>query len=266
MKDAILCYSEKEFRRYFEEHLNDFGFEEIILSQKTCPDYVLKMKGGRVVKVEAELFSINFKYHQHDAKKVDYIICCYSSEKSLMGVPIIAANPLWVLEETTTRQNGSCKKCTLRPDEKEMLEFIVAHPTTTFAEISRNPEWSGNYCLFHWVSPSKTKGALRGYPKTTSLLSCATRSAVEHMRKYCHFLIAAGLSNKACETIDALLRKRLIYLSPCDYLCYMIDGAIYDSRLWIPVAINVTEMARKKYKHILDPERLAHKMIESIGR
>jgi len=74
----IALQSEAEFRKWFEQNLLAFGVRKIILSQEPCPDYVLQMQDGRIVRVEAELFAVNFRYHRHDPRKVDFILAAYS--------------------------------------------------------------------------------------------------------------------------------------------------------------------------------------------
>ena len=39
--------TEWEFREWFEDNLDRFGFERVILSQEPCPDYVVKATSGR---------------------------------------------------------------------------------------------------------------------------------------------------------------------------------------------------------------------------
>jgi hypothetical protein len=81
MKEAIIFDKESDFRKWFEENKEKVGVKRIILSQDVCPDYVFEMKNGEVVKLEVELFAINFQYHRHDPDKADYILACYAKEK-----------------------------------------------------------------------------------------------------------------------------------------------------------------------------------------
>jgi hypothetical protein len=99
MREAAVFQTEAEFREWFERNLTRFGFARIILSQEPCPDYVLEKLDGTIVRAEAELFAINFRYHRHDPAKVDLIIACYAKEPELDGIPVIAANELWTEEE-----------------------------------------------------------------------------------------------------------------------------------------------------------------------
>src|SRR3990170_5367433 len=95
VREAAIFGTEKEFRKWFEKNLGRFGVKRIILSQEVCPDYVLEMTDGRVLRVEAELFAINFRYHRHDPAKVDLILACYAKAPELDSVPVVAANKLW---------------------------------------------------------------------------------------------------------------------------------------------------------------------------
>jgi hypothetical protein len=99
MREAAVFKTEAEFREWFERRLDRFGVTRIILSQEVCPDYVFEMSDGRVIRAEAELFAINFRYHGHDPRKADLIIACYSKTPEVDGVPVLAANELWS-EET----------------------------------------------------------------------------------------------------------------------------------------------------------------------
>src|SRR5437763_446581 len=95
VREAAVFKNEAEFREWFERNLERFGVKRIVLSQQVCPDYVLEMNDGRVIRAEAELFAINFRYHGHDPQKADLIIACYAKEQEVDGVPILAANELW---------------------------------------------------------------------------------------------------------------------------------------------------------------------------
>ena len=99
VKEAVIHESEAEFRRWFEKNLGRFGISEIILSQEPCPDYVVKMNDGSTAKIEAELFAANFHKHGHDPKKADFILACYSKTTVVDGVPVIAVNKLWCLDD-----------------------------------------------------------------------------------------------------------------------------------------------------------------------
>src|SRR5260370_1159274 len=58
------------------------------------------MNDGSVAKIELELFAVNFRYHGHDPKTVDYIVACYSKSDEVEGVPVIAVNKLWCFDHT----------------------------------------------------------------------------------------------------------------------------------------------------------------------
>src|SRR5437870_678298 len=95
MREAAIFTNEAEFRAWFEGRLERFGVSRIILSQEVCPDYVLEMRDGSIIRAEAEPFAINFRYHGHDPRKVDLIIACYAKTRDVAGVPVLAANELW---------------------------------------------------------------------------------------------------------------------------------------------------------------------------
>ena len=42
-----------------------------------------------------ELFAINFRYHRHDPRKVDFILACFSKTQEVDGVRVVAINRLW---------------------------------------------------------------------------------------------------------------------------------------------------------------------------
>ena len=46
-KGTSLLRYQWEFREWFEDNLDRFGFERVILSQEPCPDYVVKATSGR---------------------------------------------------------------------------------------------------------------------------------------------------------------------------------------------------------------------------
>jgi hypothetical protein len=264
MEETSFFYTEKDFRKYFENNLDKFGVKEIIINQEVCPDYVLIMNGKRKpVKAEAELFDTQFKYdHRDQLGKVDIVLCCYGKSEKILGKPVIALHKLYELNNPSKEPRKKMGR--LSEDEWEMLEFIAGYRRVSFAEIISCENWSGEYCLSQMIPPKLAKGAFRGYPLKDNLFSMATREAIEHMRKYCHVLLADGLSKDACETFNKLRLRGLIALVPSNFLIYSIDGRLFDPRLWIATEIMVTEKALKRYKSRLDVFRLAHKMIEQI--
>jgi hypothetical protein len=75
--------------------LNDvFGLFEVVLSQEAFPDYVLRTKSGKVIRVEAELKSLHFKVHKHDIESCDLIICWEHNWKDC-PIPVLPIAHLW---------------------------------------------------------------------------------------------------------------------------------------------------------------------------
>lgn len=267
MEETGFFYSEREFREYFDKNFKKFGVKKIQLSHEACPDYVLIMENGEVINAEAELFAEQFKYdHKHQLDKVDVVLCCYAKSEKILGKPVIALHKYYELNDPKYKPKRKHLEEKLSNDEWEMLEFIAGYRRVTFAEITSCPKWAGDYCIFQIIPPKTAKGALRGYPKETTLIDMATRSSIEHMRKYCAVLLANGLSKKACVTFDKLRERGLISLVPSSFLTYSIEGRIYDSNRWIAMEVKVTEKALKKYPKELDVFRLLDKKIDSLNK
>jgi len=83
--------NEREFAKFFEKNLGVFGFEKILEKRpKGYPDYRLSDKNGAEIEVELELIAKNFRHHRHDPKKADLIVCVFSNENEILGVPVIS--------------------------------------------------------------------------------------------------------------------------------------------------------------------------------
>ena len=122
--DKPIYDTEWEFREWFEDNLDWFGFERVIFSQELCPDYVLKAKSGEELRVEAELFAANFVAHRHDPKKVDRIVACFAAEDEISGVPVLATNDLREYNPTPVRARKMSG--VLTPIERRVLSVVMA--------------------------------------------------------------------------------------------------------------------------------------------
>ena len=125
MTEAVYFHTEKEFRQWFDENYQKLGVKEIILSQEVCPDYVVKMEDGRILKIEAELFAVNFRYHRHDPSKADIILACYAKEQEVLGVPVMSINKLWLFEAEPLAHLPP--EGPLSDDELELLAAVRRH-------------------------------------------------------------------------------------------------------------------------------------------
>ena len=99
--DSVIPFrSESEFAEWFENNLNKFGFKRIIEHRiRSSPDYQVEDAKGNIREVELEINGLDFLRHKHDPSKTDLIICVFSSEKEVLGVPIL---PIVELSENTS--------------------------------------------------------------------------------------------------------------------------------------------------------------------
>ena len=153
--------SEAEFRQWFDKNLSRFGISEIILSQEVCPDYVVRMNDGSVKKVEAELFAVNFRYHGHDPQKVDLIVACYSKTDSLDGVPVLAANKFWPIEEMEEKEPAIPAEAPLSEIESEILGVIDFHGGVSIQALA-NDYFGGDQDLWKRIPPEMMSHVPRG--------------------------------------------------------------------------------------------------------
>lgn len=73
--------NEEEFRRWFEDNFELFGFDEIKEGRTgTAPDYTM-VKNGEEIKVGLETLSSNFSSRSYDPNRVDLVICLIEDEK-----------------------------------------------------------------------------------------------------------------------------------------------------------------------------------------
>lgn len=88
---SIPFESEREFNDWFKENLSKFGFKEVLKERKaSSPDLRLKDEEGKELEVEIELVGEDFARHGHDPKETDLIVCMYSDENEIEGVPVLS--------------------------------------------------------------------------------------------------------------------------------------------------------------------------------
>lgn len=231
MRDAAIFRTESEFRQWFEKNLNRFGVKKIILSQEACPDYVLEMDDGRILRVEAELFEVNFRYHKHDPAKVDLILACYAKGPTLDGIPVVAANNLWCEEADFIEP--------LSPEgplsETEALILAIARGSggKDISALATSDRLSGDQYLFMRLPPDFKQSIPRGRI-VDSIMNVITPEAKEFMKKYHHVLIGAGLSTQACDALSTLRRRGLIKYYPMEIAAALFDGVFVKHPGWVP--------------------------------
>lgn len=210
MKEAVLFYTERDFREWFEANLDKIGVKRIILSQEPCPDYVVEMENGEIAKIEAELFAINFKYHKHDPAKADYILACYAKETEVLGVPVIALNKLWIFEPESIVPLPA--EGPLSRDEIDMLISINFSGSKEISSLG-NGNFAGDENIFMRVSPELISSIPRG-KIGDSIFNIITDESKKYIKKYQHILIGSGLSISACNAIESLgdFRERSYYV------------------------------------------------------
>ena len=244
MREATVFTSEKEFRSWFEKNLSRFGIKEIFLSQETCPDYVVIMEDGRYVKVEAELFAINFKYHHHDPSKVDYILACYSKTDEVEGIPVKAEHRLWCFDPDPLELLPPEDK--LNEDEASLLSAIYQSGGISLSALSEG-SLGGDQQIWVRVSPEKIAVIPRG-KIGDSVLNILTQSAKKWVRKYHHLLIGAGISENGCRLLESLTRRQLIGHRPINFMAAAYDGVIVKHPAWFPVEIYTRPEAKRYHK------------------
>jgi hypothetical protein len=244
MKDAALFTNEADFRRWFEQNLSRFGIREIVLSQEVCPDYVVIMEDGRVAKVEAELFAVNFKYHGHDPRKADYIVACYSKTTEIEGVPVLAAHRLWFFDVDTTDLLSPAAP--LSEDEALLLSGIHQSGGISVSALSQG-ELAGNNELWMRVHPEKIAAIPRGRIDD-NLMNILTQPAKEWLRKYHHLLVGAGISDEGCILLESLARRQLIRYRPIEIIAAMYDGVFSKHPAWFPMEAYATPEAWQYHK------------------
>lgn len=95
-----------EFSEWFEKNIKLLGFNKIVEKRNGgFPDYRIEDGGGKTREVELELVVRDFLRHGHDPKKVDLIVCIFSTEDEISGVPVLSIiktpeNPEEILKDT----------------------------------------------------------------------------------------------------------------------------------------------------------------------
>jgi hypothetical protein len=247
MDDAPIFTSEAEFREWFEKDPARYGVKRIILSQEPCPDYVVEMMDGKIAKIEAELFAVNFKYHGHDPAKVDYILACYAKEEQVAGVPVIACNNLSCYD--VEPREPLPPEGPLSEIEADLLNAVGSSGGISICALSQG-SFAGDQEFWLRFPPEKIAQIPRGNIGD-GLLNVMSQKTKEWLKKYHHVLIAADLSIAVCRAIEQLDRRGLIRYSPMDFLSAAYDGAIIDHPAWLPTEIRVTEKARELHSEII---------------
>ncbi len=244
MKEAIYFDTEKEFRQWFEKNYEKLGVKEIILSQEVCPDYVVKMEDCRILKMEAELFAINFKYHGHDPSKADIILACYAKEEEVLGIPVMAINRLWLFEAEPL--SSLPPEGPLSDDELELLAVVLLRGGAEISSFAQG-RFSGDKMLFKPISPDWVALIPRGRLEDT-IFNVINDSTKKYIKKYHHILIGVNLSEAMCEAIRKLRCRDLIRARPMLYASALYDGVFIDHEGWLPTEIYATETARSLYR------------------
>jgi hypothetical protein len=244
MKEAVVFTNETDFRSWFEKNLSQFGIREIFLSQEVCPDYVVVMDDGHHAKVEAELFAVNFRYHDHDPAKADFIVACYSKTDEVEGVPVRAVHRLWCLDPEPFDLLSPSDP--LSEDEAALLSAIHQSGGISLSTLSEG-KLGGDQEIWIRVPPEKIAAIPRGRIED-SVLSILTQSAKEWVRKYHHLLIGVGISENGCRLIESLARRQLIAHRPINFMASVYDGFIVNHPAWLPLEVYATTLAWEHHK------------------
>jgi hypothetical protein len=243
MREAAIYDKEKDFRKWFEKNLSKFGITEIILSQEVCPDYVVRLNNGDIQKIEVELFAINFKYHSHSKEKVDRIIACYAKEKEIDGVPVDAANRLWLYD---IQEVGLLEaEGPLSDDEISLLSAIANSGGISLLAFS-NGIFAGDQQIYMRLPPDFIKKWPRGKIED-NIFNVISPQAKKFAKKYHHILIAAGLSEKACSSLQSLQKRGLIKISPISWIAAAYDGVTIQHDGWGPTEAHAKKEAWDLY-------------------
>lgn len=239
MKEAVLFSTEADFRAWFERNLDKVGVRQIVLSQEVCPDYVVIMEDGKPAKMEAELFAVNFKYHGHDAAKVDYILACYSKTGEVEGVPVIAINKLWCFDAEPLPPLPA--DAPLSEEEARLLSAIYQSGGLSISALSSG-KLAGDQQLFMRLPPGFVARFPRGRIEE-SVFNVISPSAKDWLKKYHHILVGAGISERACDLIESLLRRGLVEYRPIPWISSAFDGVVVDHPGWVPIELHAKPKA-----------------------
>lgn len=244
MKQGTVFERESDFRQWFEANLDRFGVKRIILSQEPCPDYVAEMVDGRVLRIEAELFAVNFRYHRHDPSKVDLIVACYSRAESIEGVPVLAVHKLWSWEYEPSQQTPPTEP--LSSHEKDLLRAVHWMGGVDLTGLGASaPGFSGDQLMWLRFSPDAVDAFPRG--RDDSIFTVMRPETKAFIKKFHHALIGAGLSEAACDAVHSLQRRRLVGYRPLAFIAAVMDGGLVDHPAWLPTEIYVTKKARDEH-------------------
>lgn len=235
----VFFKTEKDFRIWFDANLSYFGVKRIILSQEVCPDYVLEMTDGMILKVEAELFSINFKYHNHDPRKVDLIISAYSNSEKVEGVPVVSLHKFYQEENYTEEilsPNGRLTKY-----ESQLLGYINGNGGISLTALGKG-YFSGDYYLYQKIPDEILKNWPRGKIEE-NIFNFVTEETKKFAKKYHHVLLAVNLAEKTCKALHKLKRMQLIEYRPLRIIASLYDGVYINSDSWLPTEVIVTKKA-----------------------
>jgi hypothetical protein len=248
MREAAVFQTEAEFRAWFERNLTRFGFRRIILTQEPCPDYVLEKLDGTIVRAEAELFAVNFRYHRHDPAKVDLIIACYAKGPELDGIPVIAANELWAEEEEVLEPLSP--EGELSDIEAVILSIVFGTGGIDISALALNStekRLAGDHNIFFRVPP-ETMGKLPRGKMADNLFTVVSEDARQFFKKYHHILIGSGLSTEACEALQSLRRRGLTKYRPIAIAAALYDGVFVKHPGWVPTEVQATDDARRLHR------------------
>jgi hypothetical protein len=205
------------------------------------------MKDGKIAKIEAELFAINFKYHKHDPSKVDYILACFAKELEVEGVPVISLNNLWIYEPSPISPLPA--EGPLMEDELKLLSIIKANGSIEISSLCSG-EFSGNRSLFMRISPEFIKSLHRGKIED-NIINCMSPEAKKYIKKYHHILVGGNISERACEILEILNKRGLIKIRPISFLSALYDGTLIEHDGWIPTEIYLTPIAEKYHNQTI---------------
>jgi Arc/MetJ-type ribon-helix-helix transcriptional regulator len=89
--EAIIPFKTlEEFREWFEQNLEKFGFKKILEKKAKPPIYVLEDGEGKTVKVAVEFFAKDFSRKGYGTAEADLVVCIFSPSPKVSGVPTIS--------------------------------------------------------------------------------------------------------------------------------------------------------------------------------
>jgi len=218
----------------------------------------LELNDGTIARVEAERFAINFRYHGHDPAKADFILACYSKSESLDGVPVVAANKLWVWDPAPSE---SLPPGPLTSVELRMLGAVEFMGGVAVSALS--DPFPGDQQLWLLLSPDGISRLLRR--ADDSLMSVMSPTTKEFLKKHHHVLLAAGISSEGVEALTSLRARSLIKYRPLPYLAALMDGGL-THRAWLPTEVSLTEQAKTRYGDTLRGLLFAEQKFEEAAR